>query len=129
MNPLVRGDMNIAPLQAARTEAALKTQRAAAEATIADMPKIEQAAQEFEAVFLGEMLKPMFEEVNEPDPLFGGGRGEQVFNGMLVQQYGKIMAERGGVGLADHVKAALVEIQGKQNAQTANGTETAEETR
>lgn len=76
----------------------------------ADMAKIDAAAQEFEAMFVTEMLKPMFEEL-EPDPFFGGGKGEEIFQGMMLQEYGKIVAERGGIGIAGHVKAEMIRLQ------------------
>lgn len=67
-------------------------------------------AQEFEAVFLAEMFKPMFESV-DVDPMFGGGQGEEMFRSMLVQEYGKEIAQTKGIGLADFVKRELIRIQ------------------
>jgi Rod binding domain-containing protein len=72
--------------------------------------QIEEAAKEFEAVFLSEMIKPMFENV-KPNALTGGGKGEEIFQGFMVQEYGKIMADRGGIGIAEHVKAELIRLQ------------------
>lgn len=72
--------------------------------------KAETAAQDFEAVFLSEMLKPMFETI-EVDDLFGGGKGEEVFRGLLIQEMGKSIARQGGMGLASQVRAELLKIQ------------------
>lgn len=83
----------------------------------ASLEQIEESAQEFEAMFLSEMLKPMFEGVMEPDSVFGGGKGEEVFSGMMLQEYGKLIAQRGGVGLADQVKAEMIRLQ-EQAGQT-----------
>lgn len=107
-------DTNIALLQAAQTQAKAKADMLDKASKMKNFEQIEQAAKDFEAVFLSEMMKPMFAEINKPDPLFGGGHGEQVFNGFMVQEYGKLMAENGGVGLAEHVKAELVKIQEAQ---------------
>ncbi len=74
------------------------------------MAQIDKTAKDFEAVFLSEMLKPMVETVEVSDD-FGGGRGEEVFRGMMVQEYGKIMANKGGIGLADHVKAQMIRME------------------
>lgn len=74
--------------------------------------KTENAAQDFEAVFISEMIKPMFETVGVDD-MFGGGKGEEVFRGMLVQEMGKSIAKQGGLGLADQVRAQLLKIQEK----------------
>ena len=78
--------------------------------TVENYAQIEKAAQEFESVFLAEMLKPMFSPL-KPDPLFGGGKGEEVFQGFMIQEYGKMMSDRGGIGLAEHVKAEMIRIQ------------------
>ncbi len=74
------------------------------------MQRIDGAARDFEAVFLSEMLKPMFEgiEVNE---IFGGGKGEEIFSDMMVQEYGKKIAEAGGIGLASFVRNELIRQQ------------------
>lgn len=75
-----------------------------------DMEAIEAVAQDFEAVFISEMIKPMFEELKTDGP-FSGGKGEEVFRGMMLQEYGKIMAETGDIGIADEVKKTLISIQ------------------
>lgn len=79
----------------------------------AKMAKTNKAAQDFEAVYIAEMLKPMFETV-DVDDTFGGGKGEEVFRGMLTQEMGKSIAKQGGFGLADQVKAELLKIQEHQ---------------
>lgn len=72
--------------------------------------QIENSAQDFEAVFLSEMIKPMFEgiEVNE---MFGGGRGEEAFKDILIQEYGKKMSAAGGIGLASFIRNELIRQQ------------------
>lgn len=110
MNNLVTGDSNIAMMQAAQQQARLQADMMQNANKMKNYDQIEEASQEFEAVFLSEMLKPMFESI-EPDPMFGGGAGEKAFKGMMVQEYGKIMAEQGGVGLAEHVKTELIKLQ------------------
>lgn len=85
-----------------------------------DLEKIEEASVEFEAVFLAEMLKPMFAGL-KPNPMFGGGSGEETFQGMMVQEYGNAMARAGGVGLAEHVRAELIRIQEILNQENQPG--------
>ncbi|HBR69377.1 MAG TPA: flagellar biosynthesis protein FlgJ [Rhodospirillaceae bacterium] len=75
-----------------------------------DLKKIEESAKEFEAVFLSEMVKPMFEGL-ETEGMFGGGKGEEVFRGLLIQEYGKMLSETGRIGIADSVKEELIRIQ------------------
>ncbi len=80
----------------------------------ADMDKFAKAAEEFEAVFLSEMIKPMFEGIETSAP-FGGGKGEEVFQGFMITEYGKMVAANGGVGLADNIKAKMIEMQAQVN--------------
>lgn len=76
--------------------------------------RMDKAAQDFEAVYVSEMLKPMFETV-DVDDTFGGGKGEEIFRGMLTQEMGKSIAKQGGLGIADQVKAELLKIQEAQH--------------
>ena len=66
-----------------------------------DRSAVRAAAEQFEAVFLSQMMAPMFETI-ETDPLFGGGSGEQIYRSLLVEEYGKAIARAGGLGIADH---------------------------
>ncbi len=75
-----------------------------------DGKAIRKAAEEFEAVFLSQMLAPMFETL-ESDTLFGGGPGEDIYRSMMVEEYGKAIARSGGVGIADAVARELLSIQ------------------
>lgn len=73
--------------------------------------EIDAVAQEFEAIFLSEMLEPMFSGIETKAP-FGGGHGEEVFRGLLIQEYGNAIAAGGGLGIADAVRAELIRAQG-----------------
>ena len=75
--------------------------------------KMQKAAEDFESVFISEMLKPMMESV-EIDENFGGGKGEEVFRGMMIQEIGKSIAKQGGFGIADQVRAHLIKMQAQQ---------------
>lgn len=68
------------------------------------------AAQEFEAVFLGQMLQPMFDTLGT-DGLFGGGSGERMYRSMLVEEYGRALARNGGIGIADAVERQILALQ------------------
>ena len=65
--------------------------------------KITQKAQELEGVFLAVMMEPMFPEGKESN-LYGGGHGNGIFRSMMLQEYGKIFADAGGVGLASGIE-------------------------
>lgn len=72
-----------------------------------------RAAQEFEALFLSEMLAPVFESI-DTNGMFGGGQGEEIYRSMMVQEYGKAIAQSGGVGIADAVQREILKMQEKQ---------------
>lgn len=76
----------------------------------ADLTKMRKTAEDFEAVFLGQMLQPMFEGINVAEP-FGGGSGEEMWRAMQVEEYGKALATNGGIGLADSVMREMLRMQ------------------
>jgi len=81
-----------------------------------NLQKIEEAAKEFESMFVAEMLKPMFDGL-DPDPMFGGGKTEEIFNGFMREEYGKMIAQTNQFGIADQVKQQLIELQSRQNGE------------
>jgi Rod binding domain-containing protein len=80
----------------------------------ADRQTLQRKAVEFEAVYLAQMLQPMFENLEAAEP-FGGGLGQDVWRSMQVQEYGKAIASAGGVGLADQVARELIALQEARN--------------
>ena len=76
----------------------------------AEAKRIHKMAEDFEAVFLEQMLSPMFESL-ETDGLFGGGSGERMYRSLLVGEYGKALARSGGVGIADAVTRQVLALQ------------------
>ena len=78
----------------------------------ADRAAAKAAAQNFEAVFVSQMFGQMFQNVGT-NSLFGGGHGEEMFRSMLIDEYGKLVAKRGGLGISDAVMRTLVSQQEK----------------
>ena len=74
------------------------------------MSQTKAASKDFEAVFISEMMNHMFEGVGT-DPVFGGGQGEDMFRGMLIQEYGKKMASGPGIGIADQLQKVMIQMQ------------------
>lgn len=85
--------------------------RAPADQVVPD--EIRRAAEEFESVFLSEMLAPMFESL-KTDGLGGGGMGEEIFRPMLVERYAEAISRAGGVGIADAVMREMLRMQGAE---------------
>ena len=59
-----------------------------------------KAAQDFEAMALGQFLAPMFDTAEPRHGLFGGGDGEAAWRPMLTQEIAKSISRHGGLGLA-----------------------------
>ncbi len=72
--------------------------------------QIRKAADDFENVFVSQMLGHMFDGI-EVDETFGGGHGEEMFRSMLTEQYAKQVNHRGGFGIADQVYRELLRAQ------------------
>ena len=75
-----------------------------------DPVQVKKAAQEFESVFISQMLEHMFAGVGTNE-MFGGGEAEDIYRSMMVDEYGKLMAKSGGVGIADQVTRQLLHTQ------------------
>ena len=77
-----------------------------------DKTAVRKAAEEFESMFITEMLRPMFEETDEDiAPMFGGSHGEEMFKSLLTDEYGKAVAKAGGLGIADSIEAQMLKYQ------------------
>ena len=87
-----------------------------------DPAQVKAAAQEFEAVFMSQMLEHMFAGV-ETNELLGGGDAEDIYRSMMVEEYGKLTAKSGGIGVADHVTRQLLQDQ-EAKTSLSQGTKT-----
>lgn len=74
-----------------------------------------QAAEDFEAVFLAQMMQPMFNTV-EVDETFGGGHAEETWRGIMVEEIAKQTVKAGGIGLASSVEKEMLKLQEAQEA-------------
>lgn len=79
-----------------------------------NLEQIKATAKEFEAVFISEMFSHMFAGL-PVDPKFGGGRGEEMFRSLLVNEYGKKMAQGPGIGIADQLQKTMIQMQEQTN--------------
>ena len=79
-----------------------------------------KSAKEFEAMVIAQLMAPIFETVKQPG-LMSGGPGEDVFSAMLQEHYAKAISERGGFGIADQVKEALIAMQANRGAENSTG--------
>ncbi|WP_417670891.1 rod-binding protein [Roseibium sp.] len=72
------------------------------------------AAEEFESVFVKNMLEAMFTGL-EDGGTWGSGNGAEAWQGMMLDEYAKSISDAGGIGLAASIERQLLEIQ--ENAQ------------
>ena len=68
--------------------------------------KLYEVSQEFEAIFIKQMLNVMRETVNKSG-LIDGGMAEEVFEDMLYDEYALKMAKSAQFGLADSMYRQL----------------------
>jgi peptidoglycan hydrolase FlgJ len=77
---------------------------------ISSAEQARRVAEEFEAVFLAQLIEQMMGESTQSE-MFGGGPGESAFRGMLNEEYAKVMARAGGIGLADDLAREIMRLQ------------------
>ncbi len=75
-----------------------------------DAGEARRVAEDFEALFLSQMLQHMFAGVRTDGP-FGGGHAETIYRSMLANEYGKLISRTGGVGIADAVQREILKLQ------------------
>ncbi len=72
--------------------------------------EIREAAIAFEAFFLAQFMENMFADIPTDGP-FGGGFGEGIFRSFMLEEYGKSLANAGGIGIADAVMKEMISMQ------------------
>ncbi|MGH7091700.1 MAG: rod-binding protein [Stellaceae bacterium] len=92
------------------TPALLATNAAPALPKTANAAAAQKAAQNFAAFFLSQSFETMFQGVGDDD-LFGGGEGEKIYRSMLLQEFGKVAAKSGGIGIAAAVQREIMHQQ------------------
>jgi Rod binding domain-containing protein len=75
-----------------------------------DPAAADKAGHDFEGWMIGQMLQPMFKSV-KTDKMFGGGYGEDSFKELLIDEYGKKVAQSGGLGIAAMVRSEILKTQ------------------
>lgn len=79
-----------------------------------DPKKADKTAKDFEAMFLSNMLQPVFAGLKTGESGFGGGNAEDTFQTMMVDEYSKAIAKSGGIGIADMVRKEILTVQEKK---------------
>lgn len=66
-----------------------------------------KASRDFEALFVGMMMKSMRATVGK-DKLTNGGHGEEVYRSLLDQEYAAAAAKQGRLGLAQMIEKDII---------------------
>jgi flagellar protein FlgJ len=78
--------------------------RAPARSTAVDRSsELYKACVDFESLFIKQMLDVMRKTVNKEDGLLNGGMSQDIWEGMLYDEYAKKMAENAQFGIADTI--------------------------
>ena len=101
---------NVLELQMANATAAGRSQNAPNVSGVRNEAEARAVAEDFESFFLSQMIEQMFAQTGENNP-FGGGAGEKAFRGLLHEEYAKVMAQSGGLGLADRLTTEILRYQ------------------
>lgn len=62
-----------------------------------------KAAQEFEAIYVGQMLSAMRKNLHPENGLLFGGNRQKIFTDMLYDEYSRSLAKNAGFGMADQI--------------------------
>jgi Rod binding domain-containing protein len=73
-----------------------------------DKARAQEVANDFEALFLQQMLSAMRQGLAEDGPL-GGPDG--AFGSLLVAEQAKLISRAGGIGVADQILGELLKLQ------------------
>lgn len=76
--------------------------------------ELEKACHQFESLFIKYMLQTMRETIPE-NQLFGGGRAEKIYTGMLDDEVAKSISQQRGIGLAAVMYAQMASAGEKES--------------
>lgn len=82
-----------------------------------------KVSQDFEALFVGMMMKSMRATVGK-DTLTGGGHGDEVYRSMLDQEYADASVKRGGgLGIAKIIEKDIIRQESGKTSRTLDTKE------
>jgi Rod binding domain-containing protein len=87
------------------------------EALTPQQQKIKKTADDFETMFLENMMAQVFPKEGEDGPLGNNGTGGEVYRGMLVNEYARQVAKSGGIGISDTIYRQMLQMQEGANAR------------
>lgn len=101
-----------AELGYARSQGVAENQRSAMKSAAAsgNHEAVRQTAEKFEAQFISQMLGHMFKGIGT-NSMFGGGEAEGMWRDFYIEEVGKVIAHRGGIGVSSVIERQLLQLQ------------------
>jgi peptidoglycan hydrolase FlgJ len=81
----------------------------AAEGQGGQLKRLRETAQDFEALFVAQMLATMTQGLGQS--LAGEGAQSDVYQDMFNQEVGKLISRAGGIGVADAILREMLKLQ------------------
>lgn len=106
----------------AQTAKMLELQRQYQNPENQDQKKLKKAAQEFEAIFVQQMLDAMDKTIDRKDSFLNGGSSEEYFRSMLNEEIAKSMTSKqggSGFGLAESIYRQMTQNSKKSESGTS----------
>jgi peptidoglycan hydrolase FlgJ len=72
-------------------------------------PRLRETAEEFESVFLAQVLQTMNVGLGGPGAMSDGDN--EAWAGMLQEEYGRLISKSGGIGVADALLREMLKMQ------------------
>ena len=68
--------------------------------------EIEKIAKDYEAFAYSQWMKQMYEGV-PVDPIYGGGKTEEIYRDLLIDEYGKEIVKKSGTGISKNIEKEI----------------------
>jgi len=82
-----------------------------------DRTRLTAVAKEFESLFAKQMLDSMRDTLNPEADMLNGGMAQDIFDDMLYDEYARMIAESGTLGIADMI---VQQYEGQVTVQGAS---------
>jgi Rod binding domain-containing protein len=97
--------------------AAQSVMGAVKDALTPNQTKARKTAEEFETMFLENMMSQVFPQEAGEGPAGDNGTGGQIYRVMLVNEHAKAVAKSGGIGIADQIYRQLIQMQSQEGSR------------
>ena len=78
--------------------------------------KLKKTADDFESMFLEQMVDRLTQSSETEGPLGENGTGGSVWRSMLSNEYAKGISKAGGVGISDQIMRSMIQMQAGSSA-------------